>query len=226
MSELYKRNIHGGRIDYATLSLLSNKISVLIIGGGRAGYIKTKSLLKKGMSVTLVSENLNTDFDTLPHKDRFRYIKGVYKEGLVDKFHLVVIATGNKDDHESIGRECNSKSKLYIDCKDFKDGNVSIPVNGDTQSVHFSIQTREGSPKTSKFISKIVSDHMEKYDEYIDFSVNLRNMLKNDPQKNEIIDFVSTRDFMEMYKAHKAITILKTFYGGEKFDFEYSNKKK
>ena len=61
-----RENIHREeQLEYIMLSLLSNKINVLIIGGGEASLIKTKTFLNGGCNVTVVAKEFLEDFKNL-----------------------------------------------------------------------------------------------------------------------------------------------------------------
>ena len=78
-----RENIHREeQLEYIMLSLLSNKINVLIIGGGEASLIKTKTFLNGGCNVTIVAKELLEDFNTLK-SPKLHIIKGEYDESLL-----------------------------------------------------------------------------------------------------------------------------------------------
>ena len=55
-------------INYTSISLISSKISVGIVGGGKAGFIKAKSFCEKGCSVTVISEAFIQEFNDIRQK--------------------------------------------------------------------------------------------------------------------------------------------------------------
>ena len=66
-----KNNKENILLDHAFISLISSKIKVLIVGGGKGGYIKAKSFLQRGCKVYVISK----EFD-----ERFEEIKSEYKK--------------------------------------------------------------------------------------------------------------------------------------------------
>ena len=199
MPGIPERDIHGG-IGFISLSLISEGIDVLVVGGGRAGYIKASSFIDRGAAVTLISEKLDGDFDRFTGNNLFLHEKKRYAGGEMDSYHLVVIAVDDQEAAEEIRRECRDKHKVFIDCTDFKKGNASMPSARTTSSMHLSIQTRGGNPATSRFMADLMKDKLEGYDQYVEFSTAVRYRLKKNPLKKEIMDFISTEDFIYMFQ--------------------------
>lgn len=184
-----------------TISLLPEKMRVLIIGGGRAGFIKAKSFSKKGCSVYVLSKQFIEEFKELNDMGKVVLITGNYDKIHIADKHIVIIATDDENLNEIIKNDCESSSKIYLSCEDFNGGMFITPVQRETDELNFSIHTKSGSPRTSVFIADMIEEHLKEYDEFAKYVCNLRESLKGSDKKDEIMRIVNTREFYERYRA-------------------------
>lgn len=145
-------------------------------------------------------------------------IKDKYKiEHILDK-HLVVIAVGDDNLLKTIEGDCQQNYKIYLNCTKFKEGMFITPMQGDTKEVVFSIHTKGGSPKTSKFLMNKVQEELRQYDDLVKYLCELREKIKVMDNKNEIMEFVSQDDFEFFFEMGVHEIILNMFYGGNLVD--------
>lgn len=212
----------------AFLSLKTSNLKVLVIGGGKAGYIKVKSFLQKGCTVTLITKDISKEISQIETYDKLTIINEDFNcenhYDLIKKCHLVIIATNNKELNCKIRKLCDDIFRLYIDCTEVEKSLCITPTMGQSEEIIFALHTKDKSPKTSVFLRNILEKEFEKYDDYVKFSVNIRNSLNNLKDKKEIMDFISSYDFLYMFNKGYGEKILNLFYGG--LSFENSNKKK
>ncbi|MGH4120249.1 NAD(P)-dependent oxidoreductase [Clostridium sp.] len=225
MSKNSRKDILSEELDYTFISLLSNKISVVIIGGGRAGFIKCKSFAEKGCNVTVVSKEFNPNFNDLRNFYNVELIKAVYKKSYIDHMHLVVIAVDDKAYNANIKGDCEKNYKLYLDCSNFKDGLFINPIQRQMKNLSFSIHTKAGNPKASILIANSIEDKLNDYDDFTEYVSDLREKVKKLEHKNEFMDFVCSEDFMFFYSKGVHESVLNMFYGGEDFEFKNCYKK-
>ena len=69
-----KEHIYDEEIEYSFISLLSNKINIGVIGGGRAGFIKIKHFLKTGCYVEVISKDFCEEVISLCEEFKGRLI--------------------------------------------------------------------------------------------------------------------------------------------------------
>ena len=207
-------------LDYAFISLIAQKINVIIIGGGRGGYIKAKSFLQKGYNVSVVSKEFDAKFDTL--NDDICLIQDTYKtEYIIDK-HLVIIATDDKIINKEIKIDCENHYKIYLDSSNFKDGQFITPIEIKSDNIKVGLHTSVGSPKTSVFLGEKLKEIIDEYDDFVKYIGTLRsNILKTNKDRRlnlEIMNFVNSDDFYFFYKENKHELILNLFWR-DYFDF-------
>jgi precorrin-2 dehydrogenase/sirohydrochlorin ferrochelatase len=225
MSKNSRKDILPERLDYTFISLLSNKISVVIIGGGKAGFIKCKSFAKKGCKVTVVSKEFNPSFNDLRNLYNVELIKDFYKKSYIEHMHLVVIAVDDKVDNVKIKEDCEKSCKLYLDCSNFKEGLFITPIQRQMKNLSFSIHTKAGNPKASILLADSIESKLNDYTEFTEYIGGLREKVKKLDHKIEFMAFVCSEDFMFFYSKGVHESVLNMFYGGEDFEFKNCYKK-
>ena len=207
-------------LDYAFISLIAQKINVIIIGGGKAGYTKAKSFLQKGYNVEVVSKEFDVRFETIDKE--IILIKDEYKKKYILDKHLVIISTDDENINNKIKDDCEKHFKIYLNCTNFREGQFITPVETSSNNIKVGMNTTVGSPKTSIYIGGKIKENIDEYDDFVEFIGSLRNQIlnkTNDRALNlEIMKFVNSDDFYYFYKQDVHELILKLFWR-DKFDF-------
>jgi precorrin-2 dehydrogenase/sirohydrochlorin ferrochelatase len=201
-------------LNYTMISLLSNKINILIIGGGEAAFIKCRTFSKEGCNVTVVSKEFSYPFESLKASN-IKLIKSEYHKSYIEHNHIVIIATDNEATNSAIKVDCDINNKLYIHCADFKEGLIVTPVQKDTPNMKFALHTKNSSPKTALFMSTVIEDKLLEYNDFIEYTSSIRNMIKKIELKKEIMNFICSKDFYFFYTKRVQNNILEMFYGNE-----------
>ena len=201
-------------LNYTMISLMSNKINILIVGGGEAAFIKCRTFSREGCNITVVSKAFSHLFESLKASN-IKLIKSKYDKSFIEHNHIVIIATDNEETNNAIKEDCDKISKLYIHCADFKEGLIVIPVQKDTPNMKLALHTKNSSPKTALFMSTVIEDKLLEYNEFIDYTSSIRNMLKKVERKKEIMSFICSEDFYFFYNKGVQNIILEMFYGIE-----------
>jgi len=200
-------------LNYTMISLLSNKVNILIVGGGEAAFIKCRTFSKEGCNITVVAKEFCLEFNLLHDICNMKFIKDEYDESYVDKNHIVIIATDNNEVNERIKKYCDSKCKLYVYCADYKKGLFVTPVQKNTPNMKFALHTKSSSPKTALFMSEIIENKICEYTDFIDYTFTIRNMVLKKVDKKEIMNFICSEDFYFFYTLGAQDVILEMFYG-------------
>lgn len=206
----------GSKIDYALLSLISDKIHIGVIGCGRAGIIKARHFLKENCRVSVITrddyEN-NENIKSLMEYEKFSISREEYKRDFILDKHLIIIAVDNEETKLKIKEECDSIYKIYIDCMNFKEGMAVVPVQRKSKSLNIGINTTGGNPKASVFIAEKIQREMGNYDEFIAYTTDLRQSFKEKPElKDDAMKFLFTDDFYFFFEKGKAKEVMKLFY--------------
>ena len=217
---MLKNNREDILLDYSFISLIAKNISVVIIGGGRAGYIKTRSFFSKGFNVSVVSKDFDDKFKKLNRQ--IELIKDGYKIKYILDKHLVIVATDNEDVNRAIKIDYEKHYKMYLNSSNFKEGKFLTPVEQKSKNIKIGIHTSLGSPKTSLYLGEKIKQTIDKYDGFVEYIGILRNdVLSKSKDRSlnlEIMNFVNSDDFYFYYKLNKHKLILKLFWG-DYFEF-------
>lgn len=216
-----ERNIPKENIEYTYLSIISKKLNVGIVGGGKASYIKAKSFLNKGCTVEVLSLDFIEEFYDL---NNVTLINESYNKRFIKNKHLVIIATNNNEKNLEIKKDCDDEFKLYIFASDFSEGTAITPVQKELENISFAINTKNGNPKGSLMIANKVMNLLEGYDDFIGYSSYVREQAKSlKENKKEIIDFVCSEDFYYIYTKGKEKIVLEMFFGIKLINEIYKN---
>ncbi len=197
------------KASYLFLSLLADKIKVLVIGGGKAALIKVKSLLARGCRVTVVAPDFREEFTTLV-SEGLSLQKASYETSLLAGQHLVIIATDNESVNQKIQEDCGQAAKLYLTCSDYRDGCFVTPLTRESEEAVLALHTKQGSPRTSLFIAETLQAHLKRYDRFIRFVCELRQEIKSRDDKDQIMKRVNSDKFFQLFMEGKHHELLKT----------------
>jgi precorrin-2 dehydrogenase/sirohydrochlorin ferrochelatase len=187
---------------FVFISLLAAKIRVIIIGGGRAASIKAKTYNSKGCQVTVLAKAFCDEVKLLKAK-HVRLIEAEYTRSHIIDQHLIVIAIDNEEVNRIIRADCEQMSKLYLTCSDYREGLFVTPVMRETEATVVALHTKGGSPKTSVFIGDKLQKWLKKYDVFIKFACTLRKQLQHRKDKEVILNFVNSEEFLCLFEQGK-----------------------
>ena len=203
--------------EFTFLCIYSKNTKILIVGGGNSALIKAKSFLGKGFNVECVSPNFNEEFLQIKN-ERLKLIKEEFKDELIFQYHLVVICTNKEEVNSHIRDICDRNYKVYIDTTLPENSIATLCATTSTKQVSIGLRTTNKSPKTAQFLVKKVRNYLINYDDYVYFATSIRNRINNFPQKNQLLNFISSEDFLFFFKKSYGEAVLKLFYGGENFE--------
>jgi len=222
MYEDNRKDIYDEGIDYSYISLISSKLRVGIIGGGKAGTIKTKHFVNSKCYVEVLSHTFSEEIIELSkvYKGRLKLINEEFSyEFLIDK-HIIVIALDEEVLKNKIKKYCNENYKIYIDSSNFTDGIGVVPIQKNTENITFALNTKYGNPKGSVLVSNKVKTLLEEYDNFIGFTGKIRNKAKELPEyKKDILKFIGNDDFKKLFDQGKSESALRCNFPKEVVDY-------
>ena len=101
MSTNTGENIRTKEIEYTYLALMSHKLRVGIIGGGKAGFIKAKNFIEKGCYVEILSKTFLNEFINI-ECDNIVLNKRSYNKNFIEDKHIIILALDDKKLREEI----------------------------------------------------------------------------------------------------------------------------
>ncbi|MCI1945256.1 NAD(P)-dependent oxidoreductase [Clostridium luticellarii] len=196
------------------LDLLSPKIKVMVIGGGKAAYIKSRTFALKGCQVFVLSPEFIPEFDDIKGNLNVNVIPGVYQKKYIEDKHIVVVATHDRELNEAIGKHCRQLCKIYLDASEPERGNCIIPCQRNTENISLGVNTRGVgvSPITSVFIADKVKKYLGDYDDFVKFTSKIRNHIENVEDRRKIMKFICSEDFYFFYRKGKSSIIIEMFF--------------
>lgn len=219
MSGHNRKNILcGGVGETSFLAIDSSKLKVTIIGGGRAGFIKARTFLKRGAAVKVVSRDFHEGFSEFIANERLELVCREYDVEFIQKCHLVIIATDDCKLNETVMKDCDECCKMYINCAQPEKGMGAIAAVRETKSMTMCLTCKDKSPRTSVFLLEKMKKELEAYDEYVNYATALREKNIYNESKNSMMEFVSSDDFYFFYTKGCGDAVIKMFYGGDEIE--------
>lgn len=213
MSKDITKNIQDGEIEYTYLALMSNKLRVGIIGGGKAAFIKAKNFISKGCYIEVISKTFLNEFMKIESNNIVLNRKSYNKKFIEDK-HIIILALDDDKLRNEVSIHCEEEFKIFIDCSNFKEGMAIVPVQRETSNISIALNTKVGNPKGAMLVAEATMKTINKYNDFIKYTGLIRNKAKNfNCNKKEIIDFINTEDFMFIWEKDKSELALKLFFG-------------
>lgn len=90
---------------------------VVVVGGGEVGLEKVRGLLAAEADVTVLSPDLHPDLETLKAAGAIKHIAREWREGDIDGFELVMIATDDRSANAAIAAEAKRK-RIWVNAAD------------------------------------------------------------------------------------------------------------
>lgn len=222
MGEDNRKDFYDGEIDYSYVALISKKTRVGIIGGGKAGVIKTKHFINNKCYVEVLAKTFDIKLIELAeiNPERLKLINDEFSnEFLMDK-HIIIIALDDETLKNKIKEYCDENYKLYIDSSNFKDGMGVVPVERSTKNITFALNTKYGNPKGSVLLSEKVKNLLLDYDDFVEFTWKIRDKAKKLPKsKSRIVEFINSDDFKESFDKGEAENSLRMNFENEIVDY-------
>ncbi|EKQ53266.1 MULTISPECIES: NAD(P)-dependent oxidoreductase [unclassified Clostridium] len=217
-----REDIFTGGIEYSYISLISKKLRVGIIGGGKAGEIKARHFVNNKCYVEVLSKNFDEKIIELSNncKEELKLIKGEFSYEFLRDKHLIIIAIDDETLKNKIKKFCDENYKIYIDSSNFKDGIGVVPIQKNTESIAFALNTKHGNPKGAALLSNKVKDLLEEYDDFINFIGIIRNKAKEIPEyKSDIVELTNNEVFKKAFDEGKSENMLREHLPKEIVDY-------
>ena len=212
------QDISLNKIDYTYISLMSKKVRIGVIGGGKGGQIKTRHFVNNKCRVYVLAKNFSDELIELS-KENSEYLTLMDEEFniefLKDK-HIVVIASSDRELNNLIRKYCEENYKIYIDATDFIKGMGVIPAERSSRTMNFALNTKKGNPKGAVLMCNKIKNYISAYDDFIELTGRIRNNAKEfEEYKKDILSYIYSSEFEESYKQGTYEDALKKRYSSE-----------
>lgn len=222
MYENNSKDISNEEIRYSYISLISNKLRVGVVGGGKAGTIKARHFIKNEASVEVLSKTFTEDLVELSKdsKEKLKLINEEFNYDFLKDKHLIIIAIEDKTLINKIKNYCEENFKIFIDSSDFKAGMGVVPIERNTNNISFALNTKQGNPKGAVLAAEKVKSLLEEYDDFLGFIGKIRTRAKEYPEyKNEILSFIGNEDFKILFDQGEGERALRSSFPNEIVDY-------
>ncbi|OOM80404.1 NAD(P)-dependent oxidoreductase [Clostridium sp. BL-8] len=212
------KDIYDDEVDFSYIALISKKLRVGIIGGGKAGEIKARHFVNSKCYVEILSRTFDNNIIKLAEcePERLKLITDSFNFKFLEDKHLIIIALDDEELRSKIKKYCDDNYKLYIDSTCFKDGMGAVPIERNTKNITFALNTKQGNPKGTILLSNKVKNFLEEYDEFIEFTGRIRDKAKKVPQyKKDILEFIGDEDFKDSFDKGESESALRTKFSKE-----------
>lgn len=155
---------------------------IVIVGGGKVAYRKSKNLLKYGGKVIILSPETIDDFKKLKdiYKDKLQFVYNKYEKVYIEDAFLVIAATSSSLVNQEISKDCKKLNILsnIVDSKEDCDFITTSIINNDNLTI--SVCTMGSFPYLSKKIRIDMEEKYKKFDKkYINVLEKIRNIILN-----------------------------------------------
>lgn len=155
---------------------------IVIVGGGKVAYRKSKNLLKYGGKVIILSPETIDDFKKLKdiYKDKLQFVYNKYEKVYIEDAFLVIAATSSSLVNQEISKDCKKLNILsnIVDSKEDCDFITTSIINNDNLTI--SVCTMGSFPYLSKKIRIDMEEKYKKFDKkYINVLEEIRNIILN-----------------------------------------------
>lgn len=158
-------------------------LKVLVVGGGHIATEKLEKLVDFTKEITVIAADISSEANTLIKEHCLTLYQRTYREGDIQGFDIVIVATDTSDLHKAIYEESRGSRILVnsVDNTDYCDFIFPSYVKKDDLTIAFS--TGGASPAFAKYIRR----HFEKIipDSVGDFLKKMKALRKTMPKGKE-----------------------------------------
>ena len=128
--------------------------SCLVVGGGRVGTRKVKTLMDCGARVTVISPEVTDELAGLAARPAILLKRRAYRNSDLDDVFLVIGATDDEDLNQRIHQDAESRGKLCNIADQPRRCNFILPSIINQGDLTIAISTAGRSPAFAKFLRR------------------------------------------------------------------------
>lgn len=171
---------------YPVMMEITNR-KIVIVGGGKVAYRKSKNILEYGGILTILSPEIIDEFSELKekYKEKLNFIYDEYDIKYIEDAFLVIGATCTRSLNNKIGKDCANLNILVnlVDSKEESDFITPALINNDNLTI--SISTMGSFPYLCKKIRKDMEKKYVKFNkEYMDILEDIRYFIIKEKPDN------------------------------------------
>lgn len=186
---------------YYPIAIDTQNKKVLIIGGGRASYLKLKSLLDTYAQITVISESFSRDIVDARnnHNTKLTLItEKIDKDNIniPSTYDIVFICTDDKELNRHLCRYFKVQNIMVMAADDRKNSDFITSSIIEKKNITISVNTDGRSPTVSKLIAEEIRNILtEEFVNKIDMFCEMRDLLRS--QKTDSQNEMNIKSLMD-----------------------------
>ncbi|KGM94698.1 siroheme synthase [Clostridium novyi A str. 4552] len=190
---------------YPLMINIDNK-NIIVVGGGKVAFRKSKKLLEFGACVTVISPCVLEKFNSLKleFSDKLKIIQDYFKSTYIENAYLVIGATSDKNINQKISNYCKKKRILCNIVDNIKESDFIVPSSIKRGDLIISVSTMGKSPMLcSKIRKELENRYTDVYEEYIFLLGEARNIILkkfNNEEKKKMLQVIINMDINKLKK--------------------------
>ncbi|MGI5817112.1 MAG: hydroxymethylbilane synthase [Armatimonadota bacterium] len=137
---------------YLPLGVRVAGLRVVVVGGGRVGSRKARTLLEAGAWVTVVSPQIDEGLERLLHRERLIWLEEGYTTEHIRHADFVVAATPDRSLNRQIGRDAEEARILYCLASPGRESRVIFPATHEEGPVTIAVHTNGAECTQSRWL--------------------------------------------------------------------------
>jgi len=176
-------------------------LKILVVGGGNIAAEKLEKLVDFTKEITVISKEINEETHRLIKDHCLTHYLRPYRQGDIDGFDIVIVATDTVDLHKTIYKESRHRRILVnsVDNTDYCDFIFPSYIKRDDLTIAFS--TGGASPAFAKQIRNYFQKHIpESVGEFLASMKRLRTTLPKGKARMEHFEQLVEEYFQKYFK--------------------------
>ncbi len=159
------------------IALHGERLTALVVGGGRVGTRKALSLAEAGAQVVVVAPEISSELEEAKRDRRVTVVRATYSSDQIDRAMLVVAATDSRQVNTQVALDAHARGKL-VNITDFPDeGNFHTMALHKSGDVTIAVSAG-GVPGAASRIRDAIAERFDgRYDRAISALRGLRSRL-------------------------------------------------
>ena len=159
------------------IALHGERLTAVVVGGGRVGTRKALALAGAGAQVVVVAPELSPELDEAERSRRLKVVRGEYSADQIERAMLVVAATDSREVNTQVAQDAHARGKL-VNITDFPDeGNFHTMALHRSGDVTIAVSAG-GVPGAASIIRDAIAERFDgRYERAISALRGLRSRL-------------------------------------------------
>lgn len=166
-----------------------NSRKILVVGGGYIATEKLEKLVQFTKEITVIAKEVSQECNSLIKEHCLSLYQRAYREGDIDSFDIVIVATDDFKIQEDIYKESRDKNILVNAVDNTKYCDFIFPSFVKEGDLTVAISTGGASPAFAKHFKRVIKDSLPSdVDEFLQELKGLRKSMPKGKERMEYLD--------------------------------------